>query len=55
MDESPRWLVSKGREAAAITILEKMAKVNKGPEAKLPEGLHFKEEIEKQVHIVHYM
>ena len=49
MDESPRWLVSKGREEEAIQILHKIAMVNKGANAKLPEGIHFKEEIEKQV------
>ena len=50
VDESPRWLVSKGREEEAIRILEKVAKINKGPHAQLPQGIHFKEELEKQVH-----
>ena len=49
IDESPRWLVSKRRNEEAIKILQKIARVNKGQDATIPDDIHFDEEIEKQV------
>ncbi|ELU05582.1 hypothetical protein CAPTEDRAFT_153730 [Capitella teleta] len=44
VDESPRWLLARRREKEAVAILNHMAKVNKGPDARLPDDVHFKEE-----------
>ena len=44
LDESPRWLVSRGRPKEAVKLLKHISNVNKGSGGHLPEGAHFDEE-----------
>ncbi|ELU12833.1 hypothetical protein CAPTEDRAFT_83226, partial [Capitella teleta] len=48
IDESPRWLVSKGRDEEAIEILGRILRINKGQDHVLPKNLNFKEVHELQ-------